>query len=92
MTGKQLNDDAWQIAKAEERKSVTFQRSLYANILGMPIQTATMFVSCTDITTTRNLLEKNKVASVPRKMDDKKLATLLGVDAIVRIQIRQNDI
>lgn len=92
MTGKQPQTmTPEQIAKAEEEESVAFQQSLYANILEYANSGRYyMFVGVQDITTTRNLLEENKVALRDSwKMDDKKLATLLGVDAIVRMQIRQ---
>jgi hypothetical protein len=49
-----------------------------------------MFVGVQDIGTTMNALEENKISIRDSwKMDDKKLASLLGVDAIVRMQIRQ---
>jgi len=49
-----------------------------------------MFVNVQDITATMNTLNENKISLRDSwKMDDKKLATLLGVDAIVRMQITQ---
>jgi hypothetical protein len=49
-----------------------------------------MWVGVQDVTKTINTLEENQVSIRESwKMDDKKLAVLLGVDAIVRMQITQ---
>jgi hypothetical protein len=91
-TGKQpkeLTED--QIAKIEEEESKAFQMSLYSNIMRYAnSRKYYMFVNVQDITATMNTLNENKISLRDSwKMDDKKLATLLGVDAIVRMQITQ---
>ena len=49
-----------------------------------------MYVGVQDVTKTMNTLEENKITVRDSwKMDDKKLASLLGVDAVVRMQITQ---
>jgi hypothetical protein len=91
-TGKQPKDlTAEQIAKMEEDESKAFQVSLYSNILRYANNNKTyMFVGVQDITKTMNTLEENQITLRDSwKADDKKLATLLGVDAIVRMQITQ---
>ena len=91
-TGKQPKDlTAEQIAKTEEEESKAFQLALYSNILRYANTNKTyMFVGVQDVTKTINTLDENQITVRDSwKMDDKKLATLLGVDAIVRMQIRQ---
>src|SRR5689334_9057386 len=91
-TGKQPKDlSTEQIAKMEEDESKAFQLSLYSNILRYANTNRTyMFVGVQDINKTMSTLDENQITVRDSwKMDDKKLATLLGVDAIVRMQIRQ---
>lgn len=91
-TGKQpKNLTEEQISKMEEEESRAFQLSLYSNILRYANSNRTyMFVGIQDINTTTNTLTENQITIRDSwKMDDKKLAALLGVDAIVRMQIRQ---
>ena len=91
-TGKQPKDlTAEQIAKTEEEESKAFQLALYSNILRYANTNKTyMFVGVQDITKTMNTLDENSITIRDSwKMDDKKLALLLGVDAIVRMQITQ---
>lgn len=91
-TGKQPKDlTAEQIAKTEEEESKAFQLALYSNILRYANTNKTyMFVGLQDVTKTMNTLDENKITVRDSwKMDDKKLASLLGVDAIVRMQITQ---
>jgi hypothetical protein len=91
-TGKQPKDlTEEQIAKAEEEESRAFQQSLYSNILQYAnSRKYYMFVGVQDINTTTNILDENKISIRDSwKTDDKKLASLLGVDAIVRMQIKQ---
>jgi hypothetical protein len=91
-TGKQPKDMTEdQIAKAEEEESKAFQLALYANILRHANTNKTyMWVGVQDVTKTMNTLEENKITIRDSwKMDDKKLASLLGVDAIVRMQVTQ---
>ena len=91
-TGKQPKDlTAEQIAKMEDEESKAFQMSLYGNIMRYANTNKTyMFVGVQDITKTMSALDENKVSVRDSwKMDDKKLASLLGVDAVVRMQITQ---
>ena len=91
-TGKQPKElTPEQIARIEEDESIAFQRSLYGNILQYAnSRRYYMSVGVQDISTTMNILnEKNISIRDSWKMDDKKLASLLGVDAIVRMQITQ---
>jgi hypothetical protein len=92
LTGKkpeQLTEE--QMARIEEEESRAFQLALYSNIL----QHANshkyyMFVGVQDVTKTMAALEENHISLRDSwKMDDKKLAEMLGVDAIVRMQIRK---
>ncbi|MDP4264807.1 MAG: hypothetical protein Q8941_19925 [Bacteroidota bacterium] len=86
---KDLTED--QIAKIEEEESKAFQQSLYSNILRYAnYGRYYMFVGVQDINKTLNTLSENQISIRDSwKMDDKKLAALLGVDAIVRMQITQ---
>lgn len=91
-TGKQPKDiTPEQIAKIEEQESRIFQQSLYGNILQYAdSRRYYMFVGVQDINTTMNILsEKNISVRDSWKMDDKKLTDLLGVDAVVRMQITE---
>ncbi len=73
----------------EEEESKQFQMSLYSSILRYANGARYyMFVNVQDINRTLNILEENKIALRQSwRMDDKKLAELLGVDAVVRMQI-----
>ncbi|SRR5258706_5534424 len=91
-SGKQPRELAdSQIAKIEEDESKAFQQSLYSNILRYAnYGKYYMFVGVQDITKTLNTLDENHISIRDSwKMDDKKLAGLLGVDAVVRMQITQ---
>jgi hypothetical protein len=91
-TGKQPKDvPEEQIAKMEEEESKAFQMSLYSNILRYANNNKTyMFVGVQDVTKTMSTLQENQISVRDSwKMDDKKLASVLGVDAIVRMQITQ---
>jgi hypothetical protein len=92
LTGKkpeQLTEE--QIAKIEEEESRAFQLSLYSNILQHAnSRKYYMSVGVQDVTKTMATLDENHITLRDSwKMDDKKLAELLGVDAIVRMQIRK---
>lgn len=91
-TGKQpkdLSED--QISKMEEEESKAFQLSLYSNILRYANTNRTyMFVGVQDINKTMSKMEENNITIRDSwRMDDKKLSSLLGVDAVVRMQITQ---
>jgi len=91
-TGKQPKElTTEQIAKMEEEESKAFQMSLYGSIMRYANTNKTyMWVGLQDVTKTISTLEENKITIRDSwKMDDKKLATMLGVDAVVRMQITQ---
>lgn len=92
LTGKrpeQLTEE--QISKIEEEESRAFQLALYSNILQHANSNKYyMFVGVQDVTKTMATLEENHISLRDSwKTDDKKLAQLLGVDAVVRMQIRK---
>jgi hypothetical protein len=79
------------IAKIEETESRLFQNYLFSAILryanSKKYYTA---VGLQDISTTQKLLEDNNISIRDSwKQDDKKLARLLGVDAVVRMRIQK---
>lgn len=80
-----------QIAKIEEEESRAFQLALYSNILQYAnSRKYYMSVGVQDVNKTMATLDENHITLRDSwKMDDKKLADLLGVDAIVRMQIRK---
>jgi hypothetical protein len=91
-TGKQPRElTPAQIDSLEVMESRAFQQALYSNILEYAnSRRYFMYVGVQDINTTLGLLEKNGVAIRSSwRMDDRKLAEMLGVDAIVRMQITQ---
>ena len=91
-TGKQpknLSPDA--IAKAEERESIDFQYALMNSILNHAnTKKYITTVNFQDINTTLKILEKNNI-SVPDSWnkDDNELANLLGVNSVIRMNIRK---
>jgi len=92
LTGKkpeQLTEE--QIAKIEEEESRAFQLALYSNILQYAdSRKYYMSVGVQDVNKTMSTLAENHISLRDSwKTDDKKLAELLGVDAIVRMQIRK---
>lgn len=92
LTGKrpeQLSEE--QIAKIEEEESRAFQLALYSNILQHAnSRKYYMSVGLQDVNKTMSVLEDNGIGLRDSwKTDDKKLADLLGVDAVVRMQVRK---
>ena len=91
-TGKQpqnlLPED---IAALEEKESMAFQESLLNGILRYAnTRNYYMAVSVQDINTTRQLLKKNNISvRASWTWDERELASLLGVDAIVRMRIQK---
>ncbi|HWJ92385.1 MAG TPA: hypothetical protein VNR87_14815 [Flavisolibacter sp.] len=80
-----------QTARLEETESRMFQNSLYNGILrhanSKKYYTSIMVQ---DISTTQKLLEENNISIRDSwKEDDKKLAKILGVDAVVRMRIQK---
>ncbi len=92
LTGKKPDNlTAEQIAHIEEEESRAFQLSLYSNILQYAnSRKYYMSVGVQDVNKTMAVLEDNNISLRDSwKLDDKKLAELLGVDAVVRMQIRK---
>src|SRR5690606_34699528 len=92
LTGKKPDNlTAEQIAHIEEEESRAFQLSLYSNILQYAnSRKYYMSVGVQDVNKTMAVLEENNISLRDSwKLDDKKLAELLGVDAVVRMQIRK---
>jgi len=79
------------IAKIEENESRIFQSYLINSILRYAnTNRYYMSVGVQDISTTEKLLEDNGVSIRDSwKEDDKKLAEILGVDAVVRMRIQK---
>src|SRR4051812_9048369 len=77
------------IMQIEETESTLFQNSLYNGILRYAESRKYMTtVAVQDISTTRRVLEENNISVRDSwNEDDKKLACLLGVDAVVRMQV-----
>ena len=79
------------IASIEETESIAFQNSLYNSIL-RHANTKKYYTSVNvqDIGTTQKLLEQNGISVRDSwKEDDKKLTSILGVDAVVRMRIEK---
>ena len=89
-TGKQPKDLSEEdIKKIEEEESRQFQMSLYSSILRHANSGRYyMFVNVQDISKTFNTLQENEISLRDSwKMDASKLAELLGVDAVVKMQV-----
>lgn len=92
LTGKQPEQlTPEQVAQIEEEESKAFQLALYSNILQYAnSRKYYMSVGVQDVNKTMTVLEENGISLRESwKLDDKKLASLLGVDAVVRMQIRK---
>jgi len=79
------------IQKIEESESRTFQNSLYNGILRHANTRKYMTtISVQDIGTTQKLLEESNISIRDSwKEDDKKMAQILGVDAVVRMRVQK---
>ena len=91
-TGKQpknLSPDA--IAKAEERESIDFQYALMNSILNHAnTKKYITTVNFQDINTTLKILEQNNISVRDSwNKDDNELAKLLGVNSVIRMNIRK---
>jgi len=86
---KNSNPEA--IAAAEERESVDFQYALMNSILRHAnTRKYITTVNFQDINTTLKMLEQNNISVRDSwKKDDNELAKLLGVDAVIRMNIRK---
>jgi hypothetical protein len=75
----------------EERESIAFEQSLYTGIMrNVSNSRCVMPVSIQDITTTQKILQDNHISIRESWIqNDKELAQLLGVDAIVRLRIQK---
>ena len=79
------------IAKIEEAESKLFQQYLYNSIL-RHANTRKYYtrVNFQDVSSTWQRLEENKISIRDSwKKDDRELATILGVDAVVRLRIQK---
>lgn len=91
-TGNQpKNISAEDISLIEETESLTFQNSLYNGILKHAnTRKYTTYVSVQDISTTQQLLKGAGISVRDSwKEDDRKLAQLLNVDAVVRMRVQK---
>jgi len=79
------------IAKAEERESIDFQYALMNSILNHAnTKKYITTVNFQDINTTQKILDQNKISVRDSwKKDDEELAKILGVDAVIRMNIRK---
>ena len=91
-TGKQpKNMSPEAIAEAEERESIDFQYALMNSILNHAnTRKYITTVNFQDINTTQKILEEKNISVRDSwKKDDDELAKLLGVDAVIRMNIRK---
>lgn len=91
-SGKQpKNSSPENIAKAEETESVNFQYALMNSILRHAnTRKYITTVNFQDINTTQKILDQNNISVRDSwKKDDNELAKLLGVDAVIRMNIRK---
>ena len=86
---KNLSPD--DIAKAEERESIDFQYALMNSILNHAnTKKYITTVNFQDINTTLKILEKNSISVRDSwNKDDNELAKLLGVNSVIRMNIRK---
>src|SRR6187399_749122 len=79
------------IAKAEERESIDFQYALMNSILNHAnTKKYITTVNFQDVNTTLKILEKNNISVRDSwKKDDEELAKLLGVNSVIRMNIRK---
>ena len=91
-SGKQpKNSTPEAIAQAEERESIDFQYALMNSILRHAnTNKYVTTVNFQDINTTLKILEENKISIRDSwKKDDTELAKLLGVNSVIRMNIRK---
>ena len=79
------------IAAIEEKESTLFQQSLYKGILQYAnTKKHEITVDVQDISTTQRLMEDHNISIRDSwKADDRELAKILGVDAVVRMRIQK---
>jgi hypothetical protein len=80
-----------EITKIEESESKDFQQSLYNSIFRYAnSRKYFMRINLQDLVMTQKLLEQHNISSRESwRKDDKELAAILGVDAIVRLHIQK---
>lgn len=80
-----------EIEKIQETESKTFQYSLYNAILRHAnSRKYVTTISVQDVSTTQKLLEEKNISIRDSwKEDDKKLAAILGTDAVVRLKVQK---
>jgi hypothetical protein len=80
-----------QIKTIEEQESLAFQQSLYNGIMTNAYNSRYyMTISVQDVTTTQKLLKDNNISIRESWIqNDKDLARILGVDAIVRLRVQK---
>ena len=91
-TGKQPDNlTPGDISKIEEQESKSFQQALYNSILRYANSKKYFTrINLQDLGTTQRILEEHSIGYKDTwKKDDKELATLLGVDAVVRMRIQK---
>jgi hypothetical protein len=91
-TGKQPeNLTPADISKIEEQESKSFQQALYNSILRYANSRKYFTrINLQDLGTTQRILEEHSIGYKDTwKKDDKELAALLGVDAVVRMRIQK---
>ena len=86
---KNLTPEA--IAQSEERESIDFQYALMNSILNHAnTKKYITTVNFQDVNTTTKILEQNNITVRESwKKDDEELANILGVDAVIRMNIRK---
>ena len=86
---KNLTPEA--IAQSEERESIDFQYALMNSILNHAnTKKYITTVNFQDVNTTQKILEQNNISIRESwKKDDEELANILGVDAVIRMNIRK---
>lgn len=91
-TGKQpKNSTPEAIAQVEERESIDFQYALLNSILRHAnTRKYITTVNFQDINTTQKIMDQNNITIRDSwKKDDNELAKILGVDAVIRMNIRK---
>lgn len=91
-TGKQPKEITQeQIAAIEEKESLLFQESLHNGIMRYAYtRSYELYIGIQDISTTVKLLQDNNISIRDSWVyDDRKLAQLLGVDAVVRMRVQK---
>jgi hypothetical protein len=92
LSGKQpKNSTPEVVSQAEERESIDFQYALMNSILRHAnTRKYITTVNFQDVNTTQKILEQNSISVRDSwKKDDDELAKILGVDAVIRMNVRK---